>query len=110
MQARRLRSANEVSESKITTERAHSSSRAYEPISISRAHLDYTASLSDDDSLPVAVYIPPTVSDTKQAFYENFKKPVPPVYNTVIQELLVQQHLLRYNSTYQYDEVSSQTG
>lgn len=52
-----------------------------------------------------AVWIPPTVSDTKQAFYENFKKPVPPVYNTVIQELLVQQHLLRWNSTYQYDEV-----
>lgn len=45
------------------------------------------------------------MSDTKQAFYENFKKPVPPVYNTVIQELLVQQHLLRWNSTYQYDEV-----
>ena len=47
------------------------------------------------------------MSDTKQAFYENFKKPIPPVYNTVIQELLVQQHLLRWNSTYQYDEVCS---
>lgn len=47
------------------------------------------------------------MSDTKQAFYENFKKPVAPVYNTVIQELLVQQHLVRWNSTYQYDEVCS---
>ena len=45
------------------------------------------------------------MSDTKLAFYENFKKPIPPIYNTVIQELLVQQHLLRWNHTYQYDEV-----
>lgn len=51
------------------------------------------------------VWNPPTVSDTKQAFYENFKKPIPAIYNTVIQELLVQQHLLRWNHTYQYDEV-----
>ncbi|KAL3153476.1 hypothetical protein ABBQ38_011808 [Trebouxia sp. C0009 RCD-2024] len=48
---------------------------------------------------------PPTVSDTKRAFYESFKKPIPPIYNTVILELLVQQHLLRWNFTYQYDEV-----
>ncbi|KAL3141993.1 hypothetical protein ABBQ32_004636 [Trebouxia sp. C0010 RCD-2024] len=48
---------------------------------------------------------PPTVSDTKRAFYESFKKPIPPIYNTVIQELLVQQHLLRWNFTYKYDEV-----
>ena len=53
-----------------------------------------------------AAWCPPTVSDTKQAFYENFKKPIPPIYNTVIQELLVQQHLLRWNHTYQYDEVN----
>ena len=53
-----------------------------------------------------AAWNPPTVSDTKQAFYESFKKPIPPIYNTVIQELLVQQHLLRWNHTYQYDEVS----
>jgi len=52
-----------------------------------------------------AAWNPPTVSDTKQAFYENFKKPIPAIYNTVLQELLVQQHLLRWNHTYQYDEV-----
>ena len=54
-----------------------------------------------------AAWNPPTVSDTKQAFYENFKKPIPAIYNTVLQELLVQQHLLRWNHTYQYDEVTA---
>ena len=53
-----------------------------------------------------ASWSPPTVSDTKAAFYENFKKPIPPIYNTVIQELLVQQHLMRWNKNYQFDEVS----
>eukprot|EP00891_Asterochloris_glomerata_P003171 jgi/Astpho2/3171/Aster-05704 len=52
-----------------------------------------------------ASWSPPTVSDTKAAFYENFKKPIPPIYNTVIQELLVQQHLMRWNKNYQFDEV-----
>ena len=54
----------------------------------------------------VESWSPPTVSDTKSAFYENFKKPIPPIYNTVIQELLVQQHLMRWNKNYQFDEVS----
>ena len=48
---------------------------------------------------------PPTVSDTKAKFYSKYKKPLPAVYNTVIQELLVQQHILRYNKNYSYDVV-----
>lgn len=48
---------------------------------------------------------PPTVADTKNKFYTNFPKPLPAVYNTVIQELLVQQHIIRYNVNYKYDEV-----
>lgn len=47
----------------------------------------------------------PTVSDTKAAFLNKFRKPVPSIYNNVIQELLVQQHLMRYNQTYKYDAV-----
>lgn len=31
------------------------------------------------------------------------------IYNTVIQELLVQQHIIRYNTKYEYDEVCWQT-
>ncbi|CAL5220853.1 g2937 [Coccomyxa viridis] len=48
---------------------------------------------------------PPTVADTKKRFYETFRKPIPGLYNNVIQELLVQQHIMRYNKKYQYDEV-----
>ncbi|CAA6672022.1 unnamed protein product [Spirodela intermedia] len=47
----------------------------------------------------------PTVSDTKMNFLKAYKRPIPSVYNTVLQELLVQQHLMRYKRTYQYDAV-----
>ncbi|CAK0783183.1 hypothetical protein CVIRNUC_006382 [Coccomyxa viridis] len=50
-------------------------------------------------------WAPPTVADTKKKFYETFRKPVPGLYNNVIQELLVQQHIMRYNRKYRYDEV-----
>ena len=52
-----------------------------------------------------ADWSPPTVADTKKTFYETFRKPVPGLYNNVIQELLVQQHIMRYNKKYRYDEV-----
>ncbi|KAK9862303.1 hypothetical protein WJX84_001196, partial [Apatococcus fuscideae] len=48
---------------------------------------------------------PPTISDTKQKFYKQFKTPINPIYNTVIQELLVQQHLMRWNINYKYDAI-----
>jgi hypothetical protein len=51
-----------------------------------------------------APWNPPTVADTKRRFYEAFRKPVPGFYNNIIQELLVQQHLMRYNRKYRYDE------
>ena len=47
------------------------------------------------------------MSATKEKFYEGYKKPMPAVYNTVVQELLVQQHLIRHNKSYQYDEVGA---
>ncbi|XP_002985488.2 protein THYLAKOID FORMATION 1, chloroplastic [Selaginella moellendorffii] len=47
----------------------------------------------------------PTVADTKSAFLKAFRKPIPSIYNNVLQELLVQQHLMRYNATYKYDAV-----
>lgn len=49
--------------------------------------------------------IPPTVADTKMNFLKSYKRPIPSIYSTVLQELLVQQHLMRYKSTYQYDPV-----
>ncbi|CAA3017507.1 THYLAKOID FORMATION1, chloroplastic [Olea europaea subsp. europaea] len=47
----------------------------------------------------------PTVSETKLNFLKAYKKPVPSIYNSVLQELIVQQHLMRYKSTYRYDPV-----
>ncbi|KAF8411249.1 hypothetical protein HHK36_003796 [Tetracentron sinense] len=47
----------------------------------------------------------PTVSDTKLNFLKAYKRPIPSIYNNVLQELIVQQHLMRYKRTYQYDAV-----
>ncbi|CAM6096220.1 unnamed protein product [Calypogeia fissa] len=47
----------------------------------------------------------PTVAATKRAFLDAYRRPVPSIYSTVVQELLVQQHLMRYNATYQYDAI-----
>ncbi|KAG8080134.1 hypothetical protein GUJ93_ZPchr0007g5672 [Zizania palustris] len=48
---------------------------------------------------------PPTVAETKLNFLKSYKRPIPSIYTTVLQELLVQQHLMRYKRTYQYDPV-----
>ncbi|KAL0444224.1 UNVERIFIED_CONTAM: protein THYLAKOID FORMATION1, chloroplastic [Sesamum latifolium] len=48
---------------------------------------------------------PPTVSETKSNFLKAYKRPIPSIYNTVLQELIVQQHLMRYKTSYQYDPV-----
>nr|GEV14196.1 protein thylakoid formation1, chloroplastic [Tanacetum cinerariifolium] len=48
---------------------------------------------------------PPPVSETKLKFLTAYKRPIPSVYNTVLQELIVQQHLMRYKKTYRYDAV-----
>lgn len=47
----------------------------------------------------------PTVAETKLNFLKAYKRPIPSVYNTVLQELIVQQHLMRYKRTYRYDPV-----
>ncbi|KIY99156.1 thylakoid formation protein 1 [Monoraphidium neglectum] len=52
-----------------------------------------------------AALAPPTVADTRLRFYEAYRRPVPAIYNVVLQELLVQQHFIRYNVNYQYNEV-----
>lgn len=47
------------------------------------------------------------MADTKAAFLEGFKRPLPGIYSTVIQELLVQQHLFRWNVTYSYNAITA---
>jgi len=53
----------------------------------------------------VAATAVPTVADTKRKFLEGYTKPIPSLYSTVIQELLVQHHIVRYNSGYKYDPI-----
>lgn len=53
----------------------------------------------------ISAFSPPTVSDTKAKFIHGYRKPIAAIYNTVLQELLVQQHFVRYSSKYQYNEV-----
>lgn len=48
---------------------------------------------------------PPPVSDTKAGFYALYRKPLPAIYNVVLQELLVQAHLVKNNIDYAYDAV-----
>lgn len=50
---------------------------------------------------------PPTVADTKQAFLAHFPKPLPSLYSTIIHELLVQQHLFRWNTSYCANPITS---
>ncbi|CAI0550093.1 unnamed protein product [Linum tenue] len=47
----------------------------------------------------------PTVAETKLNFLKAYKKPIPSIYNNVLQELIVQQHLIKYKKTYCYDPV-----
>lgn len=52
-----------------------------------------------------AEWNPPTVAVTKRKFLEAYSKPISGIYDAVLQELLVQQHLIRYKKKYQYDPV-----
>ena len=47
----------------------------------------------------------PTVSDTKRAFYTHHARPITSVYRRVVEELMVEMHLLRVNADFVYDPV-----
>ncbi len=47
------------------------------------------------------------MADAKAKFTAAFKKPLPAIYSTIVQELLVQQHLFRWNRQYKYSEVGA---
>ncbi|HAN45399.1 MAG TPA: photosystem II biogenesis protein Psp29 [Cyanobacteria bacterium UBA8156] len=47
----------------------------------------------------------PTVADAKRAFLQAFAKPIESVYRRVVDELLVELHLLRVNQNFRHDEV-----
>lgn len=47
----------------------------------------------------------PTVSDTKRAFYRSYARPIYSIYQRVVEELLVEMHLLHVNNRYRYDPI-----
>ena len=48
-----------------------------------------------------------TVSDTKAKFLQAYPYPIPSVWSTVTQELLVQGHFAKYNAKSEYSELAS---
>jgi hypothetical protein len=54
-----------------------------------------------------AGFAPPPVSETKKQFLKQYSRPIASIYNVVVQELLVQQHFMRFAVGYQYNEVSA---
>lgn len=46
-----------------------------------------------------------TVSDTKRDFFNAFPKPINSIYRRVVDELLVETHLLQVNQTFVYDPI-----
>ncbi|MDJ1182750.1 photosystem II biogenesis protein Psp29 [Roseofilum casamattae] len=46
-----------------------------------------------------------TVSDTKRAFYTHHTRPINSIYRRVVEELMVEMHLLSVNVDFQYDPV-----
>ncbi len=47
----------------------------------------------------------PTVSDAKRAFFNAFPRPISAIYRKIVDELLVELHLLTVNHTFRYDSV-----
>lgn len=47
------------------------------------------------------------MAETKRNFLMSYRRPIPSVYGSVLQELIVQQHLMRYKKSYQYDPIFS---
>ncbi len=46
-----------------------------------------------------------TVSDTKRSFYDHYNKPINSVYRRVVEELLVEMHLLSVNADFKSDPI-----
>ncbi len=47
----------------------------------------------------------PTVSDSKRLFYSAHPRPINTLYRRVVEELLVEMHLLSVNSSFRYDAI-----
>ncbi|CAH9071433.1 unnamed protein product [Cuscuta epithymum] len=80
------------------------------PGSLAFDSLNFRSSFSSSSSIRLVrcmstVSEVPTVSQTKMDFLRAYRRPIPSVYGSVLQELIVQQHLMRYKKSYQYDPI-----
>ena len=48
-----------------------------------------------------------TVADTKRKFVESYPFPIPSIWSVAVNELLVNQHFVRYSTKYSYSKLSS---
>eukprot|EP00217_Crustomastix_stigmatica_P016090 CAMPEP_0183795656 /NCGR_PEP_ID=MMETSP0803_2-20130417/4963_1 /TAXON_ID=195967 /ORGANISM="Crustomastix stigmata, Strain CCMP3273" /LENGTH=260 /DNA_ID=CAMNT_0026040119 /DNA_START=119 /DNA_END=901 /DNA_ORIENTATION=+ len=55
----------------------------------------------------VAAAAVPTVSDTKATFLQEYKYPIPAIWGTILGELLVQHHLYRFHTNYEYSPLGA---
>ncbi len=46
-----------------------------------------------------------TVSDTKRAFYTLHTRPINSIYRRVVEEMMVEMHLLSVNADFRYDPI-----
>lgn len=68
---------------------------------------DVAASAARQTFAVMAADEPATVADTKKKFLDMYPYPIPSIWSVAINELLVQQHFVRYNSKYQYSKLAS---
>lgn len=47
------------------------------------------------------------MADTRRKFWEHYPFPLPSLWSTVVNELLVQQHICRYDSRYKYTALAA---
>ena len=73
----------------------------------SRARRDAIARETDDGMAVRERVAEVTVADTKRKFLEAYPYPIPSVWATVVQELLVQGHFQKYNKKSEYNELAS---
>jgi photosystem II biogenesis protein Psp29 len=49
--------------------------------------------------------VPPTVADTKRNFYQQYTRPINSIYRRVVEELMVEMHLLSVYADFRYDPI-----
>lgn len=65
------------------------------------------AQASRSSSFAVVAAFEATVADTKKNFLESYPYPIPSIWSVAVNELLVQQHFIKYNAKYSYNKLAT---